>query len=280
MAETESVGPTMSMPNYRSGRRGAASVAGVAFQVLALAVVLMPATASLADGQRACARCPQDAVTLMRLGGETHSVSLGDVNGDGRVDVFVLSTPWSKEGTPRHRLWLNDGNGGFVDSGQDFGAVPGQAALLVDLDEDGDLDLLLAQESGASLVVWENDGSGHFTRSQQLEPIPHIRAILAGDLDRDGDTDVVVSGAYSAVLVNDGWGRLTDTARRFGGGTAPEMALDDIDGDGNLDLVTGGFSGPAANPCPRKVWLNDGTGNFRDRACPEAERGKRPGGGI
>ena len=82
------------------------------------------------------------------------------------------------------------------------------------------------------------------------------------------------------MLANDGWGRLSDTARRYGGGSAPEMALGDIDGDGNLDLVTGGFAGPASSPCPRKVWLNDGTGNFRDRACQQSEAGKSPGGGV
>lgn len=261
----------MSMPEHFSGRpETAAAAAAIALQVLVLAAVLIPATASLADGQEARARGQAQAarpVAPQGGGWQMRTVSLGDVDGDGHIDAFVLSTPLSSHSAPRHRLWLNDGTGGFLDSGQDFGDVPGQAALLVDLDEDGDLDLLLAQESGAPLLAFDNDGTGRFARSQELEPIPHIRAILAGDLDRDGDTDVVVSGAYSAVLANDGWGRLSDTARRYGGGSAPEMALGDIDGDGSLDLVTGGFTGPAASPCPRKVWLNDGTGIFRDRNC-------------
>lgn len=271
----------MRMPSAVSGRPGGpAPVALLVLKVTLLAGLLIPVTASLADGEGARPRCTDQAQAAAAFAGESHTVTLGDVDGDGHVDVFMLATPWGKDSAPRHRLWLNDGNGGFVDSGQDFGPVPGQAALLVDLDEDGDLDLLLAQESGASLVAWENDGTGHFRRTQELEPIPHIRAILAGDLDRDGDTDVVVSGAYSAVLTNDGWGRLSDTARRYGGGTAPEMALGDIDGDGSLDLVTGGFSGPATNPCPRKVWLNDGTGNFRDRACSQQPSAKGPPGEL
>ena len=124
IAETEFVGPTMTMPNFLSGRPGAAAAAAsVALRVLVLAVVLIPATASLADGQDARRRSPEHAapVALPTRPGESHTITLGDVDGDGRLDVFVLGTPWGGEGLPRHRLWLNDGNGSFVDGGQDFG---------------------------------------------------------------------------------------------------------------------------------------------------------------
>lgn len=250
---------------------GAVPAASFALHLGVLVLVLIPATASSADGRRqpAGARTLVPAVEAPReVFGEPRIITMGDVDGDGHVDLFVLRTP--RGAVMRHQLWLNDGNGGYVESRQDFGNIPGRAALLLDLDGDGDLDLLLAQESGPSLVAWDNDGRGGFKKTQALDPVPHIRAILAGDLDRDGDSDVVVSGAYSAVLANDGWGKLADTGRRYGGGSAPEMALGDIDGDGSLDLVTGGFTGPATNPCPRQVWINDGTGRFSDGSCGKA----------
>ena len=83
-----------------------------------------------------------------------------------------------------------------------------------------------------------------------------------GDLDGDGDLDAVVakgSGQPETVWLNDGSGDLTPhpTTPSFGGDDSFDIALGDLDGDGDLDAVVANGLGQA-----QTVWLNDGAGNF------------------
>ena len=62
-------------------------------------------------------------------------VDLGDLNGDGYLDAFFADAV-------RSEIWLNDGNGAFVDSGSSL-STDGEDVVLGDVDSDGDIDALI-----------------------------------------------------------------------------------------------------------------------------------------
>jgi hypothetical protein len=194
---------------------------------------------------------------------ESSSVALGDLDGDGDLDAFV--TNWN--GYP-DQVFLNHGNGNFTDSGQKLGNWFGTAVSLGDVDLDGDLDALVAnngEKSDNAPVLWLNDGTGVFTDSTQRLGFTNAYAAVLGDLDGDGDLDAFIAnsshnGAHPAdkVWLNDGKGVFSDSGQNLGALYSMTVALADLDGDGDLDVVTGSWkTGP-------KIWLNDGKGTFSD----------------
>lgn len=203
--------------------------------------VQVPATAVFSD-------------TGQSLGsGISYSSTLGDVDGDGDLDMVVTNADEA------NRLWLNDGSGTFFDSGQSLGSGNSYDSSLGDLDGDGDLDLVVANRASGNRV-WLNDG-GTFTDSgQSLDAALNSNSVALGDVDGDGDLDMVVanSAAGNTIWLNDGTGNFADSGQSLGDGTSWVHALGDVDGDGDLDIfVPNQSSGD-------KLWLNDGTGEFTD----------------
>jgi hypothetical protein len=189
-------------------------------------------------------------------------VALGDLDGDGDLDAFVANS------AQPNTVWLNDGMAYFTDSGQDLGSSDSYGVALGDLDGDGDLDALVANHgtsSGQPNTVWLNDGSGNFTDSGQDLGSLFSLDVALGDLDGDGDLDAFVanyyagSGQSNTVWLNDGSGTFTDSGQYLGISASSDLALGDVDGDGDLDAFVANFSGE-----PNRVWLNDGSGTFTD----------------
>ena len=86
----------------------------------------------------------------------SNGVDLGDLDGDGDLDAITNNFAES------HRVWFNDGNGGFTDSGQSaLGDHESQDVTLGDLDGDGDLDAIAANFVLPDRI-WFNDGNGTF----------------------------------------------------------------------------------------------------------------------
>ena len=159
-------------------------------------------------------------------------------------------------------------------------------AVTIDVDGDGDLDVATA-EYGANRV-WINDGTGTLTDSGQelrteapeVEPVSEETlvfrsedegddsfAIVAIDVDSDGDADLATAGSGpSAVWVNDGagvfsQGQQLEVVNEYGYRSSVSYTFDivstDTNGDGHVDLVTGGSDGAY-------VWVNNGSGIFAD----------------
>lgn len=196
-----------------------------------------------------------------RLGSaQSWDIALGDLDQDGDLDAFVAN---AIQGGIKNMVWLNDGQGSFKKGQQDLGY--GQSVALADLDGDSDLDALVTNWWGEeSSQAWFNDGTGRFTEGGQ-DLGSAFRSAL-GDLNGDGARDVIMArmGANS-VWLNDGSGLFADTAKRLGTAITAAIALGDLDGDGDLDALAGGWEEPA------KVWLNDGAAmlsQHEQQLCP------------
>jgi len=186
--------------------------------------------------------------------GNSRSVSLGDLDGDGDLDAFVAN---ANQG---NRVWLNDGSGNFTDSGQSLGGGNSQSVRLGDVDGDGDLDAFIANFLGQANRVWLNDGNGYFTDSGQGLGNDNSQSVSLGDVDGDGDLDAFLanSGEGNRVWLNDGGGNFTDGGQSLGDRFSRGASLGDVDGDGDLDAFVANFNQG------NRVWLNDGGGNFAD----------------
>jgi hypothetical protein len=197
---------------------------------------------------------------------DSSDVALGDLNGDGHLDVVIAN----RAGQPEN-VRLGDGTGSFPTARPSFGAEDSTAVSLGDLDGDGDLDAIIANAGTEPETVWLNDGDGVFT----AHPIPSFACedstdVALGDIDRDGDLDAVVTNLFpdegTSVWLNDSHGAFTPhtVTPIFGvGSLSTGLALGDLDGDGDLDAVISNTFDQSET-----VWVNDGTGSFAAHATP------------
>jgi hypothetical protein len=134
-------------------------------------------------------------------------MGVGDVNGDGRPDVVVLSVPpLSFNGTLE--VYLANSNGSFT-------AVPSRAMpdagstssiAIGDIDGDGHADLVLGGCcNSVTTAVFSGNGDGTFGAEKSVGIGPNTQAAALGDLNGDGRPDIVTeqsSGAYTDVFIN------------------------------------------------------------------------------
>ncbi|MEP6991729.1 MAG: FG-GAP-like repeat-containing protein [bacterium] len=119
--------------------------------------------------------------------------ALGDIDGDGRPDVFLASVEHPAA------LYHNDGNFHFTDitaaSGIDTRGLATTGAVFADVDGDGDLDLICGT-LGGPLKLWLNDGKGHFTdvtASSGLTGGYAATTLTLADVDGNGTLDLYVA---------------------------------------------------------------------------------------
>ncbi len=184
-------------------------------------------------------------------------VDMGDVDNDGRPDLFVTNFQWET-----NTLYRNMGDGTFVDdtfsSGLGLGSIPylSWGTRFVDFDNDGDRDIFIANghlESDVALIqsttfpqrnqLFLNDGTGSFREHKDVAgsalAIKKVsRGAAFGDYDNDGDMDILVGncGGTTTLMRNDGgnennWLRLRlegTVSNRAAIGTRVELVSGDL----------------------------------------------------
>ena len=174
-----------------------------------------------------------------------------DYNNDGCVDVLVMRGGW--EFARRRSLLRNNCDGTFTDVTEKSGLLAGpvfssQSAVWADIDNDGNLDLFIANENGPS-QLFRNQGDGTFVDISHQAGISRSatsKAVVSADYDNDGYADFFVSNFNGADFLyhNNGDGTFTEVSRKAGV-NPPWMSFAawffDYDNDGWPDLFTTGF---------------------------------------
>lgn len=176
---------------------------------------------------------------------QTLHVDLGDVDGDGDLDV-VIGSQFQLNSI---HLLINEGSSFSIGSSALPGTVTGlEDVVFADVDGDGDPDLLIGVSSGGlQNLLWRNDGGVFVDATNQLPAIAaRTNSLTVIDIDADGDCDLVVGTTDTSVLpgqnlllLNDGSGFFTDAPGFLprGSDRVYEIPAGDVDGDGDIDLI-------------------------------------------
>ncbi len=227
---------------------------------------LTPAlTPTLTPGAPPGARGFERALALEDSGYTSANASVGDVNGDGKLDVVLVK---GRHWPLRNLVLLGTGTGTFhppvpVDTAADRS----YSGVLVDLDRDGALDLVVSNDSPDAKKVYRNDGTGRFSLVTTFgQPEWNTRHVAVGDVNGDGIPDLVLANrggrqpTASHLCLGMGGGRVVEPCQEVTTGSATTITLADVSGDGALDLVV-----PHRDGGQGYVYVNDGRGAFPSR---------------
>lgn len=216
---------------------------------------------------------------IPQIARDSEDIAVADFNGDGHLDVVVVS-----EDDQVNELYLNRGDGSFADAGERL-PVTGvsNAVLVLDADRDGDPDLLIGNNGQNVLLL--NDGAANFSDAT-AERLPRredvTQGLASGDLDGDGHLDLVLGNEDdNRILLNNGSGVFRDAAPgMLPLGEAPEetreLALGDVDGDGDLDILFANVEAFVAGADRRnRLLLNNGQARFSDASSQLPEDADR-----
>jgi uncharacterized repeat protein (TIGR01451 family) len=209
-------------------------------------------------------------------GDQLQDLAMGDMDGDGHLDVIVGTDNRHAAGGPS-AVYFNDGDGTFDTISATIGPASGWILGLVVGDVDGDVDLDIVATTATApweqqYVVYFNNRDGTFDAISATigSSIDRTGGIALGDVDGDADLDVVAGnysgfdeGAQNAVYFNDGDGTFDTISVTISvdPDNTSSLAVGDVDGDGDLDLVTGNFK-DSGEGVQNWVYFNDGDGTF------------------
>jgi FG-GAP-like repeat/Dockerin type I domain/PA14 domain/Calx-beta domain len=179
------------------------------------------------------------------IGNWPQAVAAGDINADGRLDLIAANS------NSRVSVAFGDGTGGFTAPvSYNIGSDP-YSLTVGDFDGNGTVDVVVANRGSDNISILFNTG-GVLGTATHVSVAEEPRSITAGDFNGDGKLDLAVasrvdassdSGARQAVtvLLNPGAGAFSTRTYYDAQGSAETIATGDVNRDGQLDLIVGGF---------------------------------------
>ncbi len=199
---------------------------------------------------------------------EPDAVDAGDLDGDGDIDIVGVTFTGHALVIYENDGSQNFGNAIILAQGTSNPISHGLADVhVVDLNQDGSLDLISAADYGDTYAWWENDGSGNFT-SHIIEQGGNVgdvanaaQDVVAVDLDNDGDIDITAASFSGYFLWFENDGAENFTTHVIDNSTFTEAARRvspiDLDRDGDIDILTSALGNDTF------AWYeNDGSQNF------------------
>ena len=205
-------------------------------------------------------------------------VAVADVNGDGKLDVLVANSCASgiycdgNSNTGSVAVLLGRGDGSLRRARvYSAGGLMAGYIVLGDFNGDSKLDVAIGEACGCGghrkIAVLLGNGDGTLQSAQSYDLPGEPQGITAGDLNGDGAPDLVVgvqaegqqSGSV-AVLLGNGDGSF-QKSMVAGAGVSP--VLDDVNGDGKLDLVVAACGDPKCSKGGVGILLGNGDGSFQ-----------------
>jgi len=170
--------------------------------------------------------------------GLNSGMTIGDINGDGFEDIYVCRKDLA------NLLFINQGDFNFVESAQESGlAFEGnsRASIMIDYDNDGDLDVFLANIFEPCKLFQNQDGYfTDITVASNVNVVGIVQSVHATDFDNDGDLDIYITRTLeqNVLLKNEGdhFIDYTDQSGIFDDGHSMGAIFFDYDNDGDQDL--------------------------------------------
>ena len=197
--------------------------------------------------------------------GLAHSVFASDIDGDGDMDIVSAS------GSGDHIVWYE--NNGASDPSWtaaviDTNAPDARFVFAADMDGDGDMDVLSASHADDTIAWYENDGNANptFTAADIATSADAATAVFAADIDGDGDMDILSASRNDNTIAwyeNDGASDPSWTAADIDtdAGGANSVFAADMDGDGDIDIISGSskitwYETESPNAAPSDITLS------------------------
>ena len=222
-----------------------------------------------------------------------------DADHDGDLDLYVVSGGTSLKGNGnlyQDRIYFNDGSGGFTKGELPSINSTGSSVINIDYDQDGDDDLIIGGRinpgsyplPGKTIVLQNTKGifqDVSSTIGKDIVDLGMVSSVNKGDLNNDGKDELIIAGEWMDINVfsfdNNSF---TSVTKEFGlentKGWWNNIVLDDLDNDGDLDIVAGNLGlntrYKSNNKAAIKVHAKDFDGNSAiDAVLSWVYKGKR-----
>lgn len=194
------------------------------------------------DGQQAFTKHTLINRPISSTRGFIRYIYAGDLDNDNDIDFISGDNVWSSSTTDDTiYYWLNDGNQVFTQKTvENITYAQFHGFEVIDLDQDGDIDLLATSPNRNQIDWFENDGQLNFTQHTVINTFAGANDVHPGDIDNDGDLDLIAAAYFDDKISwfeNDGSQNFAEHVLRENFDGAHYGLFSDINQDGQYDVV-------------------------------------------